>query len=435
MHDIKDIILRLDWYVDRFTERGIDARNILERVIKKRKEYNQVLTELEVHRNIRKVDSETIAMYAKEKNAAANKAMNHQKALVRKTNQTIARYEGELNKLDGFLDELKHLPNIAAEDVPYGDSEKYNIEFKKWTPNDGFNPLTKDHVTLGLDMGLMDFEQTTKIAGSRYVTLKGGLATLERALGQFMLNRVIRHGYVEHQVPYIVNDHAMYGTGQFPKFQEDVFATSHGGFLIPTSEVSLTNQVNGKLLDQKSLPLRMCALTPCFRAEAGSAGRDTRGIIRQHQFNKVEMVAITDNEDAEQEQERMLIVAQKILQYLELPYRVVHLCTGDLGFSSRKTYDIEVWLPSQQTYREISSISDCGDFQGRRMNARYKDANSKTQFVHTFNGSGLAVGRTLVAVMENYQREDGSIRIPPLLYDYMKPYSFITKDGHLTADI
>ncbi|WP_420469723.1 serine--tRNA ligase [Brevundimonas sp. FT23042] len=311
--------------------------------------------------------------------------------------------------------------NLAADEVPDGEDETGNVEVSRWgTPREG-GPA-KDHADLGEALGLLDFEAAAKMSGSRFAVLKGQLARLERAVGQFMLNtQTDKNGYLEVNPPYMVKADAMFGTGQLPKFEEDLFKTGEH-YLIPTAEVSLTNLVREQILPESELaePIRMTALTPCFRAEAGSAGRDTRGLIRQHQFTKVELVSITRPEDSDAEHERMVGCAEAILQALDLPYRKMLLCKGDMGFSARKTYDLEVWLPSQGMYREISSCSNCGDFQARRMDARFKrDGEKKTEFVHTLNGSGLAVGRTLVAIMENYQQADGSIRVPDVLVPYM----------------
>ncbi len=312
--------------------------------------------------------------------------------------------------------------SLAADDVPEGDDEAGNVLVgQPWgVPREG-GP-SKDHADLGEALGLLDFEAAARMSGSRFAVLKGGLARLERAIGQFMLDvQTAEHGYLEVNPPYLVKDDAMFGTGQLPKFEEDLFRVGEH-LLIPTAEVSLTNLVREQVLPESELatPIRFTALTPCFRAEAGSAGRDTRGLIRQHQFHKVEMVSIAKPEDSEAEHERMVRCAEAVLEKLELPYRRMLLCKGDMGFSARKTFDLEVWLPSQGMYREISSCSNCGDFQSRRMDARFKrDGEKKTEFVHTLNGSGLAVGRTLVAVMENYQQDDGRIAVPTALLPYM----------------
>lgn len=332
---------------------------------------------------------------------------------------------------------LSVIPNLASDDAPDGADEHDNVEYfgrngspetaakaRAPRPNLGFAP--KEHYEIGVAAkGDMDFEIAAKLSGSRFVVLKGQIARLERALGQFMLDlHTTEHGYLEVQPPLLVRDDALFGTNQLPKFEEDLFFTPHGDSrlaLIPTAEVPLTNFVRESILSEEELPLRLTALTPCFRSEAGSAGRDTRGMLRQHQFNKVEMVSITTPETSTDEHERMLGCAEAVLQKLGLHYRVMNLCTGDMGFGAKKTYDLEVWLPGQDTYREISSVSVCGDFQARRMDARYRPAGEKQapRFVHTLNGSGTAVGRCLIAVMENYQQEDGSILIPDVLQPYM----------------
>ncbi len=316
---------------------------------------------------------------------------------------------------------LAAIPNLPAADVPEGASEDENVEIRRWGEVKDLGFAAKEHDQIGTELGLMDFEGAARLSGARFVVLKGALARLERALGQFMLDlQTGENGYTEVNPPYLVRDAALYGTGQLPKFGEDLFKTSTDHWLIPTAEVPLTNLAMDQILDEKSLPRRMTALTPCFRSEAGAAGKDTRGMIRQHQFPKVELVSITRPEESEAEHERMTGCAEQVLQRLGLPYRVIVLCTGDMGFSARKTYDIEVWLPGQQRFREISSCSNCGDFQARRMNARYRPEGEKgTRFVHTLNGSGLAVGRCLVAVLENYQQADGSVRVPEALRPYM----------------
>ncbi len=364
-------------------------------------------------------------------------------------------------------DLLSSLPNLPATDVPDGADENANVEVRRWYIQSGNTPpaldLTADHVALGEALGMMDFEAAARMSGARFVVLKRQLARLERALAAFMLDlHTGANGYAEVSPPILVRDHAMFGTGQLPKFVDDQFTaartvsreellfqalerfddeyerrqgqakptevmrellcqapTREDFWLIPTAEVALTNLVREQILDERELPIRMTADTPCFRAEAGAAGKDTRGMIRQHQFRKVELVSITTPEQSHEEHERMTACAEEVLKRLELPYRVMLLCAGDMGFGARKTYDLEVWLPSQGRYREISSCSNCGDFQARRMNARFRDSEGKTQFVHTLNGSGLAVGRTLVAVVENYQNADGSIAVPRALVPYM----------------
>lgn len=326
-----------------------------------------------------------------------------------------AQLEGEEAELQALL---AGLPNTPADEVPDGEDEDDNVEISKWGEPTAFDFEPKAHDDLGEALGLMDFETAAKMSGARFVVLRGALSRLDRALAALMLDMQTGEGFEETSPPLLVWPKALYGTGQLPKFAEDSYSTEEH-FLIPTAEVSLTNTVRESILDADVLPKRLTAHTPCFRSEAGSAGRDTKGMIRQHQFNKVELVSICKPEESEAEHQNMLRCAEAILQALKLPYRVVQLCTGDLGFGAKKTYDIEVWLPSQDTYREISSISNCGDFQARRMNARYRAGEKDNRFVHTLNGSGLAVGRTLVAVLENYQNADGSITVPEVLVPYM----------------
>ncbi|WP_417468975.1 serine--tRNA ligase [Maricaulis sp.] len=346
------------------------------------------------------------------------------------------RLRGEVDRLKAVLEEsseqAKHfdealsehlaaLPNLPEADVPLGEDENDNLEIRRWGEPKAFNYEPKDHVDLGEGLGQLDFEGAAAMSGARFAALKGGLARLERALAQFMLDlHTGEHGYMEVSPPYLVRDDAMFGTGQLPKFADDLFRTTDGRWLIPTAEVPLTNLAREAIHDEAALPMRMTAYTPCFRAEAGSAGRDTRGLIRMHQFQKVEMVSLVKPEDSDAELDRMTACAEKVLQLLELPYRVMLLCNGDMGFSAKRTYDLEVWLPSQDAYREISSCSNCGEFQARRMNARYrKEGEKKPAFLHTLNGSGVAVGRAMLAVMENHQNADGSITIPAVLRPYM----------------
>lgn len=326
---------------------------------------------------------------------------------------------------------LMSLPNAVYEDVPDGDDEDANAEVRTWGEPRQFNFEPKEHYDLGETLDGMDFERAAKLSGSRFVILKGAIARLERAIGQFMIDlHTGEHGYTEVWTPALVRESALLGTGQLPKFGDDAFTTDTGHWLIPTSEVSLTNIHSGEILDEAELPIRMTAHSQCFRSEAGSAGRDTRGMIRQHQFEKVEMVSVTTPEQSDDELERMTGCAEEVLKRLELPYRLVKLCTGDIGFGARRTYDIEVWLPGQGKYREISSCSTCGDFQARRMKMRCRPKGEKqTRFVHTLNGSGLAVGRTLIAVMENYQEADGSIRVPEALKPYMGGIEVIGVDA------
>ena len=358
-------------------------------------------------------------------------------AEVGRLKEIIPAGEAEERAIEKELrDALSAIPNMALDDVPVGEDESDNVEYfglngspetaakvRPAKPSFGFAP--KEHFEIGVAEKDMDFEIAAKLSGSRFVVLKGQIARLERALGQFMLDlHTSEHGYLEVQPPVLVRDDALFGTGQLPKFEEDLFFTPHGESrlaLIPTAEVPMTNFVRESILAEEELPLRFTALTPCFRSEAGSAGRDTRGMLRQHQFNKVELVAITTPEEGENEHERMLAAAETVLQRLGLHYRVMKLCTGDMGFGARRTYDMEVWLPGQDTYREISSVSVCGDFQARRMEARYRPSGEKQapRYVHTLNGSGTAVGRCLIAVLENYQQEDGSVLIPEALQPYM----------------
>lgn len=332
----------------------------------------------------------------------------------------------ELDAIQGELDNLLlNIPNLPHESVPVGADEDENVEVARWGTPRSFDFEVKDHVALGEQHGWLDFETAAKLSGARFALLRGPIARLHRALAQFMINLHIgEHGYEEAYTPYLVQAPALQGTGQLPKFEEDLFKIAREDqadlYLIPTAEVSLTNIVAGEILDAKQLPLKFVAHTPCFRSEAGASGRDTRGMIRQHQFDKVEMVQIVEPSTSFEALEGMTANAERVLQLLELPYRKLALCTGDMGFSAVKTYDLEVWVPSQDKYREISSCSNCGDFQARRMQARYRNPETgKPELLHTLNGSGLAVGRTLVAVLENYQQADGSIRVPEVLKPYM----------------
>jgi seryl-tRNA synthetase len=330
------------------------------------------------------------------------------------------------------LDELlSTIPNLPAADVPDGPDETANKEIRRAGAPRAMNFAAKQHFDLGEALKLMDFEVAARMSGARFVLLRGPLARLERAIANFMLDlHTATFGYQEVAPPLLVREQTMFGTGQLPKFRDDQFGTTNGSWLIPTAEVSLTNQVRESILDEKQLPMRFTAWTPCFRAEAGAAGKDTRGMIRMHQFSKVELVSIATPEQSEAEHERMTECAEEVLKRLGLPFRTVVLSTGDMGFAARKTYDIEVWLPGQNTYREISSCSNCGDFQARRMDARYRPADGKgTRFVHTLNGSGLAVGRTLIAVLENYQQADGSVAIPEALRAYMGGLETIAAHG------
>lgn len=341
-------------------------------------------------------------------------------AQMAKVSDEMKRCEDDLRELLATIEsESLKIPNLPDESVPVGEDENDNVEVRRWGVPRVFDFEIKDHSDLGEGLGLLDFEMASKLTGSRFSVLKGQLARLNRALVQFMLDTHTNKGYTEMYVPYIVNSESLKGTGQLPKFEEDLFRLREKDYyLISTSEIPLTNTVRDMIVEPSDLPIKLTAHTPCFRSEAGSAGRDTRGLIRQHQFEKVEMVQIVRADTSMQALEEMTAQAESILQALELPYRVLTLCTGDMGFSATKTYDIEVWLPSQDTYREISSCSNCGDFQARRMQARTK-VGKKTEFVHTLNGSGLAVGRTLLAILENHQNADSTVNIPKVLQPYM----------------
>jgi seryl-tRNA synthetase len=346
--------------------------------------------------------------------------------------ETIAKGEQDERERNAELkDALSVIPNLPRDDVPVGVDETGNKEVRRVGTPRTFDFAPKQHFEIGEALGLMDFETAGKVSGARFVFLKGALSRLDRAIGSFMLDlHTGTFGYTETNPPLLVRDDAAYGTGNLPKFAEDLFQTTNGYWLIPTAEVSLTNVVRDRILDDAELPIRMTAWTPCFRSEAGAAGRDTRGMIRQHQFSKVELVSVTTPEESLAEHERMTNCAEEVLKRLGLPYRTMLLCTGDMGFASQKTYDIEVWLPGQDAYREISSCSVCGDFQARRMGARYRPKGAKDiRYVHTLNGSGLAVGRTLVAVLENYQQADGSVIIPEALQPYMGGMTKIEKIG------
>jgi seryl-tRNA synthetase len=426
MHDIRAIRDTPEVYDRGWAARGLDAQTsaILE-IDRRLRAAQTALQEAQSRRN----DASKLIGQAKasKDEAGAQRLMAEVETL---KGVLAAQGEAEAAATEDLKALLSALPNIPAGDAPPGADEHDNVEQRRW----GSPPIItapKDHVALGEAMGLMDFEAAGRTSGARFVFLKGELARLERALGAFMLDMQTReHGYMEVSPPLLVRDEAVYGTGQLPKFAEDLFKTTDGRWLIPTAEVSLTNMVMGQVLDAPELPLRLTALTPCFRSEAGASGRDTRGMIRQHQFYKVELVSITTPDRSEAEHERMTGCAEAVLQRLELPYRTMLLCAGDMGFGARKTYDLEVWMPSQGVYREISSCSNCGDFQARRMDARFRIPGEKgTQYVHTLNGSGLAVGRTLVALLENYQDDGGRIVIPQALQPYMHGLTHIGGPG------
>ncbi|MAZ76593.1 MAG: serine--tRNA ligase [Micavibrio sp.] len=426
MHDLKMIRDNPEDFDKAMARRGFEAQSPA--ILALDEERRGVQTELQELQAKRNEESKKIGEI-KKSGGDAQEAMDAVAALKTQMGELEEKERTVANSLNQHL---AGLPNIMADDVPDGADEDENVEMRNWMPASGEPRIgknaAKEHYEIGEALknpdgtGMMDFETAAKLSGSRFVVLNSKLARMERALAQFMLDtQTDKNGYTEVSPPLMVRDETMYGTGQLPKFGEDLFKTTRGDWLIPTSEVPLTNIVAQEIVDEGTLPRRYTAFTPCFRSEAGSAGRDTRGMIRQHQFYKVEMVSITKPEESEAEHERMTGCAESILQALELPYRVVTLCSGDTGFGARKTYDIEVWLPGQNMYREISSCSNCWDFQARRMNARYKpEGEKKTQFLHTLNGSGLAVGRTLIAVMENYyDPEDGGVFVPDVLKPYM----------------
>ncbi|CAN7245034.1 serine--tRNA ligase [Phenylobacterium sp. LjRoot225] len=416
MHDIRAIRETPELYEKHWAAKGLSGR--VAELLDLDGRLRAAQTTLQAAQAERNESSKKVGQAKAQKDEAqATRLMAHVETL-RKTLEEQAEVEREVG--EQLRQILAALPNLPVADVPPGEDEAGNVEVRRWSEPRRIN-APKDHVDLGEGLGMLDFEAAARMSGSRFVIIKGPLARLERALGQFMLDlQTAEHGYTEVSPPILVRDEALYGTGQLPKFAEDLFHTTDGRWLIPTAEVSLTNLVRGQITAQEELPLRLTALTPCFRSEAGASGRDTRGMIRQHQFYKVELVSITAPEQSEDEHERMVDCAEAVLKRLELPFRTMLLCAGDMGFSARKTYDLEVWIPSEGRYREISSCSNCGDFQARRMDARTKAAGEKgTRFVHTLNGSGLAVGRTLVAILENYQDEGGRIAVPAALQRYL----------------
>lgn len=416
MHDIKSIRTNPEAFDTGLARRGLPAASGL--LLKLDEEKRRLQTEIQNWQSEKNKIAKEIGMAkGKGDQARVDELMLKQSVSASGVQEKEANLVKIEEQLRGFLETL---PNIPADDVPEGENEHGNQQVREWgkKPEMGFKP--KLHDELGEALGLMDFESAAKISGARFVVLKGALARLERALASFFLDNNVAAGYTEFVPPFLVKEQTAYGTGNLPKFAEDLFQTTNGYYLIPTAEMPLTNLVADSIVEEEKLPLRMTAYTPCFRSEAGAAGKDTRGMIRQHQFSKVELVSITHPEQSREEHERMTAQAESLLQKLGLPYRTMLLCTGDMGFSSEKTYDIEVWMPGQGAYREISSCSNCGAFQARRMKARFKGKNAKeTQFVHTLNGSGLPIGRTLVAIMENYQNADGSITVPEALLGYM----------------
>ena len=442
MHDIK-------WIREHPAEfdRGLERRNLppqSKELLQLDERRRGAIAQFEQAQARRNAASKEIGEVKKNKDEAAAKKLMAEVAQLKdalgQLEASAKAAEEELNKV------LATIPNLPAADVPDGRDEKDNVQKSEWGTKQDYAFKPRQHFDLGEALGQMDFETAAKISGARFVVLKKGLARLERALGQFMLDlHTTEHGYTEVNPPLLVRDHTMFGTAQLPKFLDDQFsvhiglASKDGSateewvqnalWLIPTAEVSLTNLVRESIVEEAALPMRFTACTPCFRAEAGAAGRDTRGMIRQHQFTKVELVSITTPEESRNEHERMLTCAEEVLRQLDLPYRVMTLCTGDMGFAAQKTYDIEVWLPGQGVYREISSCSVCGDFQARRMNARLRGKDRAVRPVHTLNGSGVAVGRALIAVMENYQQENGAIAVPDVLEPYMGGIKTIEKDA------
>ncbi len=424
MLDIRWIRENPQALVDALIKRGsseVDARSTVDEVLARDEARRAHLTELQQAQARQNAASKEIGKAMAQKDTATAEKL---KAEVAELKAFVQQGEARERELDKALnDALAVIPNVPLDDVPVGKDEHDNVDVRRVGEPRRLN-AAKEHYEIGEALGLMDFERAAKLSGARFTVLTGQLARLERALGQFMLDlHTTEHGYTEVQVPLLVREEVLFGTNQLPKFEEDLFFVRHGEGrlgLIPTAEVPLTNLAREQIIPADKLPMRYTALTPCFRSEAGSAGKDTRGMLRQHQFYKVELVSITDQESSLAEHERMTACAEEVLKRLELPFRTVTLCTGDMGFGARKTYDIEVWLPGQNAYREISSCSVCGDFQARRMDARYRvEGEKQTKFVHTLNGSGVAVGRALIAVMENYQNEDGSVTIPQALRPYM----------------
>lgn len=416
MHDIKFVRENPEAFDAGLARRGVEPQSAA--ILALDAARRAVATDMQVSQSRRNDASKAIgaAMGKGDKDEA-----ERLKAEVAYLKDSLPKLEQRERELTAELqDALAVHPNLPVADVPDGEDETQNVEVARWGTPRTFAFTPQEHADIGPALGL-DFETGALLSGSRFTFLRGQMARLQRALGQFMLDQQTgTNGYTECATPLLVREEALFGTGQLPKFAEDNFKTTDDRWLIPTAEVSLTNSVREQILPETQLPIRMTALTPCFRSEAGAAGKDTRGYIRQHQFEKVELVCVCKPEESDAEHERMAAAAESILQALDLPYRKVLLCAGDMGFTAKKTFDLEVWLPGQVAYREISSISNCGDFQARRMNTRYRPEGAKgTEFVHTLNGSGLAVGRTLVAVLENYQQEDGSVDVPAALAPYM----------------
>lgn len=424
MLDIKMIRQNAKVVQEKLKNRGVSEEVITE-FVQLDENRRQLLVQVEDLKKYRNDVSAEIAQLKRNKEDAADKI-----AEMKEVGGKIKALDTEVAEIDEQLQVIATtLPNIPHDSVPVGGDEEENVEVRRWSEPKTFDFEPKPHWEVAEDLGILDFERGAKVSGSRFVYYTGLGARLERALYNFMLDQhIYEHGYTEMITPYAVNSQAMFGTGQFPKFKEDVFQLADTDLtLIPTAEVPLTNYYSQEILNQEDLPVYFTALSPAFRSEAGSAGRDTRGLIRLHQFNKVEMVKFSDADHSYEELEKMTNDAEAILQKLDLPYRVLALCTGDMGFSAAKTYDLEVWIPAQDTYREISSCSNCEDFQARRAMIRYRDENNKIKYAHTLNGSGLAVGRTVAAVLENYQNADGSVTIPEVLVPYMGGLTKIEK--------
>lgn len=429
MHDIRAIREHPDAFDAALARRGLAAPS--ETILELDRARRSAISEAEIAKAAQNMASKEVGA-AKARGDDAEFA--RLRALVADTKSRIAALEEEARAGDARLVALlETLPNLPLDEVPEGADESGNVELRRWGNPRNFEHDPVEHFEIPGVVRDMDFATAAKLSGSRFVVLRGTVARVHRALAQFMLDlHVEEHGLTEVNSPVLVRDEAMYGTGQLPKFAEDSYQTTNGWWLIPTSEVTLTNVAAGEMLDGAELPLRFCAHTLCFRSEAGSAGKDTTGMLRQHQFEKVEMVSITRPEDALDEHARMTRCAESVLERLGLPYRTIVLCTGDMGFGAQKTHDIEVWLPGQGTYREISSISACGAFQARRMNARFRgEEGAKPEFVHTLNGSGVAVGRCLIAVLENGQRADGGVDLPEVLHPYLRGRGRITPEGDL----
>ncbi len=427
MHDIRFIRDNPAAFDHGLARRGMSAMS--SEILGLDQEWRTATQRLQAMQTLRNDASKKIGQAKQQKNEAEAQRLM---AEVARLKDEVPATELRVRESEETLNEvLSAIPNLPAADVPDGADESANKEVRRVGEPRSMNFAAKQHFDLGELLKLMDFEAAAKMSGARFVLLRGQLARLERALANFMLDvHTGTFGYQECVPPYLVRDQAMFGTAQLPKFRDEQFGTTNGYWLIPTAEVSLTNQVRETILDESQLPMRFTAWTPCFRSEAGAAGKDTRGMIRMHQFSKVELVSITTPDQSDAEHDRMTGCAEEILKRLGLPFRTMVLCSGDMGFAARKTYDIEVWLPGQNTYREISSCSNCGDFQARRMDARFRSKDEKgTRFVHTLNGSGLAVGRTLVAVLENYQQADGSIAIPDVLKPYMGGVDVIAAHG------